>query len=190
MTQSITKRHHFISQMLLRHFTDESGTLFFFSKQFPDKGVLATTPANLFCQTHLYTARDKNGVMDLGLEQQYSELESLASPVIDKIITSVRLGHEPHLTSEERKIWDLFLCNQWKRVPEVGQKVLDQEDAETRIRKFATVFDTNVRKLTPDEVRNLEDLRWLERVKQNAMVSALKRPSPGVLAARTLYRNH
>jgi hypothetical protein len=85
MNASIPKRQHFIAQMLLQRFADESGKLFFFRKQVRAKGILSTRPGNLFCQTHIYTAKDKRGAMNVGLERSYAELKSLANAVIGKI---------------------------------------------------------------------------------------------------------
>lgn len=168
--------------MLLQRFADENGKLFFFSKQFPAKGVLATTPRNLFCQKHIYTAKDKHGEMDVRLEHYYAELEGSANAIIEKIVTSARNGDKPHLTAQERDIWDFFFYNQWKRVPDFQRKVFETDKFESQLKKATAVFEANYRPLTPDEERDLQDPRWLERVKQNAKIHALTRASPQILA--------
>jgi hypothetical protein len=109
MKSHIPKSHHFISQMLLRRFANEDGKLFFFSKQFPEKGVLTSAPKNLFNEQHLYTFRDIGGKPDIRLEHFYARLESLAEPIVEKIVAAARNGVVPRLTSGEREIWDLFV---------------------------------------------------------------------------------
>jgi len=168
--------------MLLQRFADEKGKLYFFSKDFAAKGVLATTPRNLFCQTHIHTAKAKHGAMDVGLERSYAELEGLANAIIEKIVTSARHGDKPHLTVEERDIWDFFFYNQWKRVPDFHRKFLETEKLEFQLNEAVAVFEANVRALTPDEKRDLVDPLWLKRVKQNAKIQALTRSSPRILA--------
>lgn len=182
MNAPIPKRQHFIAQMLLRRFADENGKLFFFSKNFPAKGVLATTPRNLFCQNHIYTAEDKHGAMDVGLERSYAELEGLANGVIEKIVMSARRGGKPHLTAEERGIWDFFFYNQWKRVPDFHLKFLATEQFNFKLKEAGAAFAANVRPFTPSEERELQDPVWQERVKQNAKIHALTRASPRILA--------
>jgi len=182
MSASIPKRQHFIAQMLLQRFADENGKLFFFSKQFPAKGVLAITPRNLFCQTHIYTAKDKHGAMDVRLEHYYADLECLANAIIEKIVTSARYGHKPHFTAQERDIWDYFFYNQWKRVPDFQRKFFQTDKFESQLKAAAAAFETNYRPLTQDEERDLQDPAWLERVKQNAKIHALTRSSPRILA--------
>jgi hypothetical protein len=182
VSASIPKRQHFNPEMLLRRFTDEDGRLFFFNKRFPDGGVLSTTPANLFCETHLYTAKDKNGVMDVQLERDYADLESLANPIIEKIVSASRRGLRPQLTAQERDIWDVFFCNQWKRVPEIREKVFDRENIESRLTRLVATFEANGRPLTSNDASNLRNPKWVARVKKNTMIEALKHPSPEVLA--------
>lgn len=167
--------------MLLRRFTDKNGKLFFFNKRFPGKGVLPSTPGNLFCEANLYTAKDKDGAIDVQLERDYAELESLANPIIEKIVTSARRGQEPHLTDRERETWDIFFCSQWMRVPDVREKVFDQENIKSRLSRLIAVFEAHARPLTSSEASDLQDPAWVERVKQNAMIDALKRPSPQIL---------
>jgi Protein of unknown function (DUF4238) len=182
MGASIPKRQHFIARMLLERFADENGKLFFFSKQFPAKGVLATTPRNLFCQKHTYTAKDKHGAMDVRLERSYAELEGLATAIIEKIVTSARHGHKANLTTQERDIWDFFFYNQWKRVPDFQRKFFETEKFGSQLTNATAAFEAQFRPLTPDEERDLQDPLWLERVKQNAKIHALTRSSPRILA--------
>ena len=167
--------------MVLRLFTDESGNLFYFSKQFPEKGVQVSKPENLFCQTHLYSTKSKEGALDVELELGFAKLESATKPVIDKILTSARRGDIPRLSIEEREIWDLFLCNQWKRVPEIAQRVLNQENIESRLQRLTADIESRRGPLPTELARNMKDPEWVSCLKRNAIVDALKRRSPEIL---------
>jgi len=182
MNATFPKRHHFNAEMLSRRFADGNGRLFFFDKRFRAKGVLATTPQNLFCETHLYTVRDKHGALDVGLEHLYAELEGHASAIIEKIVTSARHGYTPKLTTAEREIWDFFFYNQWKRVPDFQRQFLETEKFDFALNEARATFEARFRPLTEDEERNLQNPQWLKRIKQNAMVQALRVPSHKSLA--------
>jgi uncharacterized protein DUF4238 len=181
MNKSVPKHQHFVSQMLIRRFADQDGKLYFFSKRFPDKGVLRTTPEKLFHERHLYTVEDKDGVKDVTLELIYAELESRADPVIEKIVTSARNGRMPHLTREEKQIWDDFFYIQWKRVPDFHGKFTADENFR-RLLEGERAKLKEMGRLTPDEEHKFEDPAWIERVKQNAKVDSLARMSPRVRA--------
>jgi hypothetical protein len=177
----ITKRQHFVPQLLLRRFADQNGKLYFFSKRFPDKGVLRTTPENLFHERHLYTATDKEGIEDLTLESFYAEIESRADRVIEKIVISARNRDKPHLTREEREIWDDFLYFQWKRVPDLHENFTADENFLPLLTREKEKLRAR-RRLTPDEERKFEDPAWIERMKQNAKVRSLALSSSQVRA--------
>ncbi|MGC1188896.1 MAG: DUF4238 domain-containing protein [Candidatus Acidiferrales bacterium] len=181
MNPPTPKGQHTVSKMLLKRFTNEDGKLFFFVKAFPEKGVLVTTPEKLFRQTHIYTARREDGTLDVSLENYYARLESLAEPIVEKIVTSARAGERPHLTPDERQIWDLFFLNQWKRVPDFHETIVVPEDIETRIKRLSADFEANIRPLNSAEESNLRDPQSRERIMRNAMIHALARPSPRIL---------
>lgn len=189
MNPPTPKVQHFVSEMLLRHFANDDGKLFFFSKQFPDKGVLATTPGKLFRQAHVYSARDKDGTMDVRLERYYAAMESLAGPIVEKIITSARAGDKPHLSQMERKIWDRFFCDQWKRVPDFHEKILNAEDLVPNVRARVAAQRPDAPDFSAEMESLLQDPKSRQRLLQNAMISSLARhPAAilGVLAAKGL----
>jgi hypothetical protein len=172
---------HFVSKMLLRRFTDQNGNLFFFSKLCPQKGVLTTTPAKLFRKRHIYTAEDKRGVKDVALENHYAEMEGLANSIIEKIVSSARQGREPRLTAKERDIWDSFFYDQWRRVPDLHGKFLEKDSFESFIQHAVDAVEARRGPLGASAKRDIQDPSWLERVKQNAKVEALKGNSPEIL---------
>ena len=74
------KRHHYVSAMLQRQFTDDEGKLYFFQKDHREKGVIRSSPKNIFVKSDLYTQFDKDGKKNASLETDYlSPLDSAAS---------------------------------------------------------------------------------------------------------------
>ena len=51
------KRHHFIPQMMLRHFADDDGQLRFWRRDFAEGDVRETTTQSLFVEKELYTLK-------------------------------------------------------------------------------------------------------------------------------------
>lgn len=170
--QQIPKRHHYVPQMLLRRFCDVNGNLYFFDKRICEKGVLKSTPPNLFYQKHLYSLVDENGSKDASLEREMSVLEGRADRVIEKIITAARSWTKPHLSNDEKNIWDKFLYLQWKRVPDSHRKYESLINFEESLRAAAAEFERAVRPLTDDERMKISDPEVQARIKQNARVKA------------------
>jgi len=181
--RTMSKRHHFVPQMLLRRFVDHNSNLYYFDKRFPSRGVLVSTSQNLFLENHLYTAEDKDGVKDVELESYFSELEGRADHIIEKIVTAARKEQKPNLTSYEKEIWNLFFYYQWKRVPDYFRKIHALMDFDRSLHEAVTTFETEHRPFTDDERRNLQDPAWRDRIKQGAIVQALADPGPLVETA-------
>lgn len=182
MTASTPIGQHFVSKMLLQRFTDHNGQLFFFDKRFPMKGILATSPEKLYRQRHLYTAKRKSGEIDASLELHYAEVEALANPVIEKIVSSARSGRNPILSIEERQIWDLLFCHQWKRVPDFHGKLMNQEEVETMIEETGVALAAKAPARVPEFKRLLEDPQSRQRILRDSMIDALARPPTAILA--------
>jgi hypothetical protein len=170
------KRNHFVPEMVSRRFADDSGRLFFFNKQFPEKGVLATTPKNLFVVGHLYTQLESDGTKDVSVERTLAALESVADQIIKKIVTAARAGQEPNLTTDEKEIWDQFFFNQWKRVPDSHERSFTYSEFEEFVRTSLEKFETLVRPLTAEEREKMNDPKELARIRQNARARMVAKP--------------
>jgi hypothetical protein len=164
------KRHHYNAEMLSRRFTDADGVLFFFNKAIPEKGVLPSTPKDVFVRNNLYAWIDRaTGAKDLTLERQYARMEGRANQIIEKIVSAARRDKTPGLTVEERREWDAFVYHQWKRVPEAWEDY----DFSAALQEQVAEFERTVRPLTDEERARLQDRRVLARLEQNSRVEAL-----------------
>ena len=110
------KQNHYLAKMLLDRFTDKDGKLYCCRKENP-RNIFQTTPKNVFSEGNLYIQYDENGKRDASVEKGLSQFEGKANEVIEKIVSSARVGMNPGLTSNEKKIWDEFFCKQWRRLP-------------------------------------------------------------------------
>jgi hypothetical protein len=177
------KRHHFVAEMMQRRFTDCSGLLHFFNKQTPEKGVQSTTPKNLLARTHLYSKVRADGSHDISLEERYSKLEGVVSPVLDQIGAAALRRSLPNIPESTRLVLDHFVYEQIRRVPDFHEKIMPVAGAGLAVEEAVAKFETKYRKLTPEEREKTFRPKEIEKFRQNARVGALSRHSPRVLSA-------
>ncbi len=121
------KRHHFVPEMILKRFTNSRGKLFYFDKRIPSGGVSEASTRELFFKKHLYSEFRPDGSKDASLEIELSKLETRAGEVVEKIVTSAKIGRAPLLTTTEKRTWDTFLGIQLKRLPDIYEKHMTPE---------------------------------------------------------------
>ncbi|WP_316359769.1 DUF4238 domain-containing protein [Devosia sp.] len=184
------KRHHFVPQLLLRNFVNDDGLLFYFDKSAPYPAIRARSPKVVLNEWHLYTSVGSDGSRDVSQELAYSRLENLAKPVIDKIIAAARTRQVPHLSTMEKRTWDVFLYEQWRRVPEVLKGLYSEEDWQRQINDAVLDIEAKIdRPLSADECAEVASFRDTARFRQSVLVKALgkqSRRTVGVLNSRGL----
>ena len=127
----IPKRQHYIPQMLLRNFTDESGYLWAYKKSDRARKPYKARPKSLFTKQHLYTQYSDGGNQDNWVaELCLSQIESRANPVIRKVIEAARKDENPGLSQEERDACKRFFMTSLLRIPEYADQVLDKLNCE------------------------------------------------------------
>jgi hypothetical protein len=178
------KRHHYVPQMLLKRFADAEGRLAFYDKSRPEAGVQTTTPKNLLVQQHLYSKKNRDGSMDGSLEGYYSTLESEAHVLFDKIIAAVLERSIPNIGAGEKDIWDRFLYEQWRRVPDFHDEIMPLSDFARTVSEGFDEFEAKSgRPVTTEERERLGGTAALKTFRNNARVAALTRKSPNVTEA-------
>ena len=160
------KRHHYVSAMQQRQFTDDEGKLYFFQKDHREKGVTRSSPINIFVKSGLYTQFGKDDKKDVSFETDYlSPLESEASTIIYQIISAARSNQKPQLTPKQRASWDEFFCVQNIRSPDVIDPII--EDYPREESAVLDEFEKNIRPLTPEERSSFEDPGELAKRQHN-----------------------
>jgi hypothetical protein len=174
------KKHHFVPEMLLKRFCDGDGRLYFYDKAISHLGVNRTTPRNLFAETHLYSEIKKDGTRDAALEAAFSDLESRAEPIVEKLVKAGRASVAPNLSASETQLWHEFFYAQWRRVPDIHNRVVYEGEIEDYIDFLADRF----RQIAPHRAAELAELETPEgrrRIVQNARVDTLSKQSTEVL---------
>jgi hypothetical protein len=178
------KRHHYVPQMLLKRFADAEGRIAFYDKSRPEAGVQITTPKNLLVQQHLYSKRNRDGSIDGSLEACYSALESEAHVLFDRIIAAVLARSIPSISSVEKNLWDRFLYEQWRRVPDLHDEIMPLSGFAQAIREgFQEYEEKYKRPVTAEERERFAGTAALKRFRNNVRVTALNRRSSIVTEA-------
>lgn len=173
------KRHHFIPQMMLRHFADDDGLLWFWRRGLPAADVRKASTKDLFVQKELYTFTAGDGTKDVALETFFSNLEGAGATFINQLADIIRSNEVPKLDAGAWRLWGQFFYYHLKRTPGaiafIAEKMNFDAKIEDTVQKIQAVrVETGG---DPDEP-GLEGI-----VRQNAIVTAQRAPpSEEVLA--------
>lgn len=174
------KRHHFVPELLLSRFADESGLIHLFDKRRPEKSVISTNPINVFVERHLYSQTNDDGTKDVSVERFFSALESEVSTIIEKIVVAARTKTVPNLTADELTVWVRFFYLQWKRVPDVHDMVFDQAEYDEYVDELIEEYQSTVKPLTALEHGQVNDPGFRVQLWKDARAIAASRPSDEV----------
>jgi len=168
--------------MLQQRFIDEKcGGVWTFDFRRPDAGVWPGKIEGLLVEGHLYSHINDDGSKDAKLETEFSQLESAAAPVFEKIVARARVWGKPELSADEREIWDIFLYEQFRRVPDFYGSLLSPEQHRVQVEKFLDEFHVRIRPLTNKERGDLLHPNRLQRSYKNLRVSSLRAGGSNVL---------
>jgi hypothetical protein len=177
------KRQHSVPGMLQRRFADTRGRLWFFDKQRAALGIRDTSPDNLFVHNRQYTLLNSDGTRDWSLETRYSSLEGYMNLLIEKVVPPVLAGNYPSLTANERGLIDLYVYEQWRRVPELYERLISHSDFIALVDESVAEYEQEHRRLTPVERARFESTAYLKAERQRARVMSLSRTTGTALAA-------
>jgi Protein of unknown function (DUF4238) len=181
---SMSRRHHYQAESIQKRFLDDAGTIFVFDSKIPKRGVFGTQPINVFVKHDLHTIKHGNGTKSVALEEWFAVLEGDVAPVIDKIIVAARSRRCPLLTQTERGVWDMFTCYQYKRAPDVYERLGVLTDFESSVNLRIQEIEHRIkRKLTPTELAPVKQPGAIDRIKHNAIVDARGKIPPRFLSA-------
>jgi len=91
MGSNLPKRNHYIPQMVLRNFVEDSGRLHIFDKKTSE--FFELKPKDAFVENRRNVRYSDGGQQDdFEVEEQLSKIEDAAAPAIKKFIDSARKG--------------------------------------------------------------------------------------------------
>jgi hypothetical protein len=173
------KRHHFIPQMILRHFADNDGQLWFWRRDFAKGGARKTSTQHLFVEKDLYTFTAADGSKDVALETFFSQLEGAGANFISQLADIIRNGETPKLDDSAWAFWGQFFYYHLKRTPGAIRFFAEQMN-------FDVLIDNTYQKIkaVPAETGgDAEEQGLRDKIQQNAIVMAQRAPpSKEVLA--------
>jgi hypothetical protein len=175
------KRQHSVPEMLQQRFADGRGMLWFFDKDRPELGVRDTSASSLFVRNRQYTLTNDDGTRDWSLETRYSHLEGDMNVLINKIVPRVCASDYPRLTSTERTLLDRYVYEQWRRVPEVYERMISDDQFKLMHQETVAEFEHRYRPITPFERAKFAHPDYLRSERKRARVVSLSKPSSSAL---------
>lgn len=175
------KKQHFVPVMLSKRFARPDNKFFFHDRRRTDNLIRPTTPENMLHQRHLYSPQDKEGARDFSLEHRYSKLEHAADQLFDRIEEVLNRSVDAVSLGTNRELLDLFIYEQWRRVPDMHEQVLRHGSFVARIDAAVAEFERRFRPLSQDEKEHLvQDLNSAE-VRRQIPGRALRKSTGKVL---------
>ena len=177
------KKQHFVPEMLSKRFARPDGKFFFHDRRREDNFIRPTTPANIMHQRYLYSPTDEKGVRDFSLEHRYNRIETAADQLFDRIEQLLDQKIDPVIRGTNRELLDLFIYEQWRRVPDMHERVLTHEGFRSRVETAVAEYEQKYGPL-PDG-RKMELIESLDRreVLKQIPGRSLKKSSGAVLHA-------
>ena len=174
------KAHHFVPRALLRPFADEEEKLWHYNKRRDPDRISRQHIDNVFFRNQLYSLRNDDGSRNVTLEIAYSHLEDRIAPLFAHITSAVIQHRLPQLTNSERDIIRFFVHQQWRRVPELFERVMPKAQAKAEIAEVLDDFEERFRLLTAEERQLYQSDNWIKQFWHDAKVRALANPSPKI----------
>ncbi len=141
--RSISKRHHYVPQMILRNFVNKQGSLHCFHKEY--RHPFPASPEKVFVETGLYVQQGAGA--DAKECELSAQIEGPVAPIVDRIVACARKGKLPSLKPDEKFTWDRFFYVQMLRTPTARADINDAE----LIRDVCEQFEKRVGPLSSTE---------------------------------------
>ncbi|MCK1281788.1 DUF4238 domain-containing protein [Bradyrhizobium sp. 61] len=175
------KKQHFVPVMLLKRFARPDGKFFFHDRRSPDNLIRPTTPENILHQRYLYSPQNDDGVRDFSLEHRYARLEHAADQLLDRIEGVLNKAIDPILAGTNRELLELFIYEQWRRVPDMHVRVLTHESFRSRVEAAIEEFEQKFRPLSEAEKDTLIGSINTAEIRKQIPGRALRKSSGEVL---------
>lgn len=118
------KFHHYVPKTYLKHWLDNSNKIYIYDKK---TGYIRASSINgqYFGKNNLNTITYPDNTKGYWVERSYSEIESMMSPVLNKVASSV-LSNSGDVTYEDKLMMSLFVSIQFWRLP-VNDAYIDSQ---------------------------------------------------------------
>jgi len=166
-------KHHYNPNFILRRFANEQRTLWVLDK---DTGRIWAKKGgrsgryDVFAENGYNTVRYADGTEDSSVEDFYTEVEALAAPVIDTIISVTNIDLMPAIGAIDKDNLVRFLWAQWARSPAQRLHSLREGTAEGAVDE--ALQDASARLGVPLFFVQALFTNNLEQIIQNAIVKA------------------
>ncbi len=167
------KAHHFVPRALLRPFADGEERLWHYNKRRAGERVSRQHINSVFFRNHLYATQNGDGTRNVGLERAYANLEGRIAPLFARITDCVLQERLPLLTEAERTGLRFFIHQQWRRVPELFDRILPDAQARVELSEALDSFEKKHRPLTDEERQRFQSAAVVKRMWQDARVKSL-----------------
>ncbi len=128
--QNTAKKHHYNPNFILKRFADpESKVLWVLDKEsqkiHPVKGTKTSNGFryDAFAENHYNTLKDKQGNIDLSVENHLTVIESKAAPIVDVIVQASKAGIYPAISRVDIEKLARFCHVQNMRSPAIRREV-------------------------------------------------------------------
>ena len=169
-------KHHYNPNFILRNFADSSSTLWVLDKQaarcWAKKGGSGRYDA--FAENGYNTTRDAQGSPDDSVEHFYTEIETRAAPVVDRVVALVEAGLCPPINQIDKEHLARLVWAQYVRSP--FERAATQRDRIARRAMYQAVLDTCVDKGIPPALIHDFLPKSLEQMMEDAIVKAPTAP--------------
>jgi Protein of unknown function (DUF4238) len=128
------KMHHFVPKMLLKHFSNESGKLWFFRKDSKMQVPALTSYEDVFSEGQLYAFQEDNGSENLTAETKLSEIESSIASIIKCLVRWDRKSPLPLDVNQVHQI-NSFIVQMFKRNPSTLRQFVTTESVKSSFQK-------------------------------------------------------
>lgn len=177
------RRHHYIPQMIQRRFAGPDLHLFSFDKRHPERGVERKPIRRLFQAQHLYTVRHLDGTRDTSTETRLSVIEGRAGSVIARAVDDARAGRPTPWSVADRKALIDLLIAQFRRSPDLHQRVLLRPTAEEIVADGIAQWEARFGPAPPEERAALLSPAFIAEARRNALAANAADPLLRVAAA-------
>lgn len=184
---NLSRNHHYVPKCLSKHFVSPKG--FLHGYIVGERRFVRRVPKKMFCEQDLHAQVDRAGRVDDLVEQEVGKIETVAAPIIRRVIDAARASRHPGLNPLERANWDKFFYLQWKRVPDFFKRSGIHQELNKPLEDLIAEYEQEVGVLSDDQraiwLRPEQAARFRQNVRAKT-IARLNEPALNVLASRGL----